>query len=171
MSIYEVYLAGAMEYTKDGGVAWRETVEQKLKQLGIKVFNPASNEHGVLEKFGIKDAKEFLALKRTELDRFLQCMRSIINYDMDAIDRLDCILVYVTKGLSGGTIGEITHAYRNLGIPVFAVLEPGLQAHEVSGWVLGCLSEVFTDFDSAIEAVKKHKAETEELYSQVEELT
>lgn len=157
MKNYEVYLAGAMEYASDGGVGWRDEASAKLKAYGISVFNPASSEHGLLNKLGASNAQEFLAYKKTDPKRFLECMRHIINYDMDAIDQLDAILVYVTKGLSGGTIGEITHAYRNLGIPVFAVLEPGVQFKDVSGWVLGCIEEIFLDFDTAVTALQEHR--------------
>jgi nucleoside 2-deoxyribosyltransferase len=157
MEKYEVYLAGAMEYANDGGVGWRDFVTPLLKDLDIQVFNPASNEHGLLNKMGAGSAQEFLGYKKTDPARFLECMRAIIEYDMAAIDKLDAILVYITKGLSGGTIGEITHAYRNLGIPVFAVLQDGVEFQDVSGWVLGCTTEIFTSFDGAFVAIVKHK--------------
>ena len=157
---YTVYLAGAMEYTSDHGAGWRDEVTKKLKEWSIKVFNPASNEHGILEKMGATSPADFLAWKHTDFPRFRECMREIINFDMDAIDELHSMLVYVTRGLQGGTIGELTHAYRNLNIPVIAVLEPGLKVTDVSGWVLGCLDEIHTNWDDAIESIQRDKEQT-----------
>lgn len=171
MNKYKVYLCGAMEYASNGGTQWRDEVSKKLQSIDIDFFNPAGNEHTLLEdQFGVGSAFEFLGYKKTDPGYFLKCMRAIIAYDMDAIDQLDSILVYITKGLSGGTIGEITHAYRNLGIPVFAVLEEGLQFHEVSGWVLGCITEIFPSFDTAILEIQNHKRKVEQLFSQMEEI-
>jgi len=154
---YTVYLAGAMEYATDSGVGWRDEVSIKLKDAGISVFNPASNEHGLLERYNLSSHKEFLSLKKTELPLFLTVMQDIIEYDMSAIDELESVLVYITRGMTGGTIGEITHAWRNLCMPVYAVIEPGLDVSEISGWVLGCLTKIYPDFDTAIEAIKEDK--------------
>ena len=157
---YTCYLAGAMEYSPDGGVGWRKEVTKKLKDLNIDVFDPASNEHGILSEVGAASPTEMNSWKRTDFPRFRQCMQKIIHFDMDAIDNLHSMLVYITRGLAGGTIGEVTHAYRNLSIPVIAVLEPGLLVTDVSGWVLGCLDEIHTDWDTAIESIQKDKEQT-----------
>ena len=55
-----------------------------------------------------------------------------------------------------GTQGEITYAHR-AGIPVYLVL--GMPQEKISGWVLGCASEVFADFDQLRKAFNAEAAE------------
>jgi len=45
----------------------------------------------------------------------------------------------------GGTHGELTVAYVNK-IPVYLVL--GVPLQDISGWIIGCATQIFTDFSS-----------------------
>src|SRR5258708_6781984 len=93
------------------------------------------------------EVRDFRLLKRSELPRFQHTIRKIIAYDLDRIERqCDAIVCYwdAHAGKGAGTQGELTFAHR-LGIPVYLVC--GLPVEEISGWILGCATEVFTGFD------------------------
>ena len=50
----------------------------------------------------------------------------------------------VSDGRGAGTQGELTFAHR-LGIPVYLIC--GMPVAEISGWLLGCATEVFESFE------------------------
>jgi nucleoside 2-deoxyribosyltransferase len=90
--------------------------------------------------------REFRSWKRSDLQRFRQTIRKIIAYDLDLIEqRCDGIICYWDQyaGRGAGTQGELTFAHRQ-GIPVYLVC--GVPVEEISGWLLGCATEVFASF-------------------------
>jgi len=140
-----VYLCGSIEYSPDGGRGWRADLTPFLEQeLGHAVYDPALDEKKNLtdeELLGFRD------WKTRDLPRFQQTLRKIIHYDLDWIEeRADYLVAYwdAYAQRGAGTQGELTLAHRR-GIPVYLVL--GMPLGEVSGWVLGCATEVFSDFE------------------------
>jgi nucleoside 2-deoxyribosyltransferase len=139
------YLAGSIEYSPDLGKGWRADITPLLKSLGHEVYDPAEDE---LKNLTETEAREFRAWKTSDLPRFQQTVRKIIAYDLDLIEQhCDAIVCYWDRhaGRGAGTQGELTLAHR-LGIPVYMIC--GVPVEEISGWLLGCASEVFTDFDA-----------------------
>ena len=139
------YLAGSIEYSPDLGKGWRAEITPLLKSLGHQVYDPAEDEKKNLTE---TEMREFRAWKSTDLPRFQQTVRKIIAYDLDFIERrCDAIVCYWDSyaGRGAGTQGELTFAHR-LGIPVYMIC--GVPVEEISGWLLACASEVFTDFGS-----------------------
>jgi len=139
------YLAGSIEYSPDLGKAWRAEITPVLIALGHEVYNPTEDE---LKKLTEQEAREFRAWKTTDLPRFQQTVQKIIAYDLDLIEqRCDAILCYWDQyaGRGAGTQGELTFAHR-LGIPVYLIC--GMPVEQISGWLLGCATEVFTSFDA-----------------------
>ena len=139
------YLAGSIEYSPDLGKGWRAEIAPLLKSLGHEVYDPAEDE---LKNLTETEAREFRAWKTSDLPRFQQTVRKIIAYDLDLIEQhCDAIVCYWDRhaGRGAGTQGELTLAHR-LGIPVYMIC--GVPVEEISGWLLGCASEVFTDFDA-----------------------
>lgn len=139
-----VYLSGAIEYSPDHGKSWRAEIAPFLRQLGHDVYDPAHDE-----KKNLTDIErcEFRGWKHSDLPRFQQTIRKIIAYDLDWIEqRTDYIVAYwdehATKG--AGCQAELTLAHRR-DIPVYLVTE--LPASAISGWILGCASEIFGTFD------------------------
>ena len=139
------YLAGPIEYSaRFGKGGWRAEITPLLKALGHDVYDPAEDEMKNLSEI---EARQFRSWKHSDLPRFQETIRKIIAYDLDLIEhRCDALVCYWDHhaGKGAGTQGELTFAHR-LGIPVYLIC--ALPVAEISGWLLGCASEVFTDFD------------------------
>src|SRR6185312_3748510 len=138
------YLAGSIEYAPDFGKAWRAQIRPVLQCLGHGVYDHAEDEQKNLTD---TEVREFRSWKSADLGRFQQTVRKIIAYDLDLIEhRCDAIVCYwdVHAGRGAGTQGELTFAHR-LGIPVYLIC--AIPVEQVSGWLLGCATEVFTNFE------------------------
>ncbi len=138
------YLAGSIEYSPDLGKGWRAGITPVLQALGHEVYNPAEDE---LKNLSETEAYEFRSWKKDDLPRFRRTVQKIIAYDLDLIEhRCDAILCYWDEhaGRGAGTQGELTFAHR-LGIPVYLIC--GMPVEQISGWLLGCATEVFTSFE------------------------
>ena len=138
------YLAGSIEYSPDYGKSWRAEITPLLKGLGHQVYDPAEDE---LKNLTREEAQEFRSWKASDLARFQSAIRKIIAYDLDLIEhRADAIVCYWDRyaGKGAGTQGELTFAHR-LGIPVYLIC--GMPHAEISGWLLGCATEVFAGFE------------------------
>jgi len=141
----KAYLAGAIEYAPDNGEAWRSAMSDFIiRRLGHTVYNPLWEEPA---KISAAESRRFRGLKTTDLQGFKRIVRKLIEGDLHAlqteIDYIVCLWdPYAMKG--GGTYGELTMAY-HWNIPVFMVTS--MQVSEISGWILGCTTELFPDFE------------------------
>ena len=140
------YLAGSIEFSSDGGRRWRKELATFLQEsLGDEVYDPAEDEKKNLTE---DEQAHFRGWKATDLDRFRQAVRKIIDFDLDLLERrIDYVVCYWDKTSiqGGGTPAELTSAYRK-GIPVYLVTE--LAVDQMSGWVISCADCVFPDFAS-----------------------
>jgi nucleoside 2-deoxyribosyltransferase len=149
------YLAGSIEYSPDLGKGWRAEITPLLKSLGHDVYDPAEDEQKNLTDI---EVREFRSWKSSDLPRFQETVRKIIAYDLDLIEHeCDAIICYWDHhaGRGAGTQGELTFAHR-LGIPVYLIC--GIPVEQVSGWLLGCATKVFSDFDGFREFMKDKPA-------------
>jgi hypothetical protein len=140
----QAYLSGAIEYAPDHGRAWRAQITPFLESLGHSVYDPAIDEKKNLTD---EEILNFRIWKTADLPRFQQTIRKIITWDLDWIEqKTDYVICfwdeYVLKG--AGTQAELTFAHR-LGIPVYLVA--GMPVERISGWILGCSTEIFSSFD------------------------
>src|SRR3954468_19150567 len=140
----QAYLSGAIEYAPDHGRAWRAQITPFLESLGHSVYDPAIDEKKNLTD---EEILNFRIWKTADLPRFQQTIRKIITWDLDWIEQKTEYVIcfwdeYVLKG--AGTQAELTFAHR-LGIPVYLVA--GMPAERISGWILGCSTEIFSSFD------------------------
>jgi len=150
-----IYLCGAIEYSPDHGKAWRAEVTRFLHELGHEVYDPALDEKKDLTE---QEVREFRDWKQTNLPRFQQTIRKIIQYDLDWVEeRCDALVAYWDEhaGKGAGTQGELTVAYRR-GVPVYLVTK--LPVEQVSGWVLGCASHVFSSFEDLHEFLERKRS-------------
>jgi hypothetical protein len=139
-----VYLCGAIEYSPDHGKAWRAEITPFLRSLGHDVYDPALDEKKNLSEEEVRDFRKW---KAADLPRFQSTIRKIIDYDLDWVERkCDYIVAYWDEyaGRGAGSQGELTVAYRR-GIPVYFV--SAIPTEKVSGWILGCSTEVFRNFE------------------------
>ena len=134
-----------MEYAPDGGRAWREHMRAWiLKNLNHHVYDPTEEARRILSE---EEQQNLAAWKTSDLDRYRRIMRFIINHDLDMMtDRTDYVVCYWDEAAQrgAGTKAELTAAYRR-GVPVYFVTE--MPIPEISGWVLGCLDRIFSNFD------------------------
>jgi nucleoside 2-deoxyribosyltransferase len=145
-----IYLAGAIEYAPDKGKAWREQITPTLIALGCDVYDPALDEQKNLTNI---EREHFRSWKATDLPRFQRTIRKIIDWDIEWITRrADAVVVYWDEyaGRGAGTSGELTAAYR-YGKPVYLVA--GMPVEKISGWILGCATQVFPSFDELVATV------------------
>jgi hypothetical protein len=139
------YLSGPIEFTTDGGKAWRRSLAPFLRdRLGHRVYDPAEDEKKNLTEEEVAHVREW---KYTDPERFRQAVRKIIHFDLDRIERdADYLICYWGEAVaqSGGTPAELTLACRK-GIPVYLVTP--LPADRVSGWLLACADQVFPSLE------------------------
>jgi len=162
------YLSGSIEYSPDHGKTWRAALTPFLQSLGHDVYDPAEDEKKNLTEV---ECREFRAWKHSELPRFQQTIRKIIAYDLDWIEhRSDSIVAYWDEYASrgAGSQAEMSLAHCR-GIAVYLVTE--LPMGNVSGWILGCASEVFSGFDQLRQFMTERYPRTDKntLASQVTE--
>ena len=139
-----IYLSGAIEHAPDYGKAWRTELTPRLRALGHQVYDPATDEKKNLSE---EEVRNFRAWKRSDLDRFRRTVRKIIAWDMEWIERrADCVVCYWDEHCSkgAGTQAELTAGYRR-GMPVYLVA--GVPVEQISGWILGCATRIFSSFD------------------------
>jgi hypothetical protein len=149
-----IYLCGTIEYSPDRGKAWRAEVTRILHGLGHDVYDPALDENKDLTE---QELLEFRGWKQTDLPRFQQTVRKIIQYDLDWVEeRCDALVAFWDEhtGKGAGAQGELTAAYRR-GVPVYLVTK--LPVEQVSGWILGCASQIFPDFEELREYLEKKR--------------
>jgi len=141
----KVYLAGAIEYAPDLGKKWRDEMSIFLdRELNHSFYNPLLEENKYLTK---EEIETFRELKVTDTNKYRIILRKLIDGDLrtliDSIDYIICFWDnYTERG--GGTYGELTVAYEH-NIPVYMVTEK--LKPEISGWILGCTTEIFHSFD------------------------
>ncbi|RKY60415.1 MAG: hypothetical protein DRP96_05735 [Candidatus Neomarinimicrobiota bacterium] len=149
----KAYLAGAIEHAPDKGKAWRTEMAEFLKtDLGHDSYNPHIEEPLILTP---DERKVFRRLKTENLPEFQKIVWKLIRNDIHSIlNEIDYIIClwdeYAEKG--GGTYGELTFAYY-YNIPVYMVTS--MELSTISGWILGCTTEFFKDFDELKRFLRK----------------
>lgn len=138
------YLAGAIEYAPDHGRGWRKRIAPFLRdELGHEVYDPAQDERKSLT---LEEQQNLRRWKTADLPRFQAAVRKIIDFDLDMVARANYVIChwdeYCAKG--AGTAAELTHARRHR-IPVYLVSSMPIEL--LSGWILGCSTQIFTDFE------------------------
>ena len=150
------YLSGSIEYSPDYGKSWRAQFTPFLRELGHDVYDPALDEKKNLDD---REVREFRYWKITDRRRFQNTIRKIIAWDLDWIEqKSDYVVCFWDEAAArgAGTQGELTLAHRR-GIPVYLVV--AMPMEKISGWILGCASEVFEDFEELKAFLKtKHAA-------------
>jgi hypothetical protein len=142
-----VYLSGGMEYASDEGRGWREEMEQWLqRELGWTSFNPNRESERFLQLHA--PGTGFRDLKSRDPKRFRELVHRIVELDCRAVaEESDLVICYWDESAQrgAGTKGEITIA-RYFNKPVYIVTS--VPETDIPGWVLGCATELFANFDA-----------------------
>lgn len=152
---FKVYLAGAMEKTKDNGRGWRYTLTKKLTSVfkkRIHIHNPCTDEaQQVLKKYGVS-LKQLKTLAR-DCDPFISISRDIWDRDMDMIRESDILIVRMDSAvlLSSGTLCEMSHA-KELGIPVLVMMHR-LSPQQIPLWTIACIDEMFYSWGALVKLI------------------
>lgn len=149
----KTYLAGAIEHAPDLGKKWRDDIVHFISnELNHAYYNPLEEEANHITK---KEMSTFRSLKVTDVEAYKIVVRKLIDGDIkELINKTDYVIClwdeYSEKG--GGTYGELTVAFEH-NIPVYMVTDK-LKA-EISGWILGCTTEIFSDFNELKKFLKQ----------------
>jgi hypothetical protein len=141
-----VYLSGGMEYAKNEGVNWRNSMDMWIRRnLGHTVFNPNTESEKYLNK--ALPHGDFRTLKSTDINAFTKIVKKFVSMDSKEIaQRSDYIICYWDKSAQrgAGTKGELSIA-RYFNKPVYVVT--CVPKEQIPGWILGCVSKFFASFD------------------------
>lgn len=139
-----VYLAGAIEYSPDKGIKWRQEIEdfyEKHLPGKCNIINPNKVE----KTFLTQEDKNYLMSSNPKGDivKYQSVVRKFIEHDLVFVEESDYLIClwdeHVNRG--SGTQGEITYAYK-IGRPVYYIVT--IPIEQMSGWAIGCGTKFFT---------------------------
>ena len=147
------YLVGHMQYASSRD--WREYVEEELRPLGIRIFNP-------YKKPFVKDVDEDEQARARTLEDMekgyyndvAERMRTIRSYDLNLVDRSDFIIAHLLPDVaSWGSAEEIVTAVR-MKKPIFISMEGGKKATPL--WMMGMVPHhyIYDSVEDIIEMIK-----------------
>lgn len=141
-----VYLSGGMEYVDGEGVNWRKEMQEWLETtLNHSVFNP-NVESDMFFNTRYPNI-DFRLIKRTNLVLYQEIVRHLVDIDCKEIaNHSDYLICYWDDGAvkGAGTKGELTMA-KYFEKPVYLVTS--FPHYDIPGWVLGCTTEIFPNFE------------------------
>jgi hypothetical protein len=135
-----------MEYAEGEGVHWRKEMQSWLENsLEHSVFNPnVESDSFFAQQYPNVD---FRTAKKENVELYQEIVRHLVEIDCKEIaERSDYLICYWDEGAvkGAGTKGELTMA-KYFGKPVYLVTSFAL--HDIPGWVLGCVTKTFNNFD------------------------
>ena len=140
------YLSGAMEYAENEGQDWRIKMTEWLQnELDHTAINPVEDTSKLVAANNTQDYRNW---KSSDPSRFVEFVRKAIDNDLNSVvNRVDYLICLWNKAVlkGGGTHGEVTMAYY-FNKPVYLINQ--LDGVELSGWIMSCATEIFTDFKS-----------------------
>jgi hypothetical protein len=141
-----VYLSGGMEYADGEGVYWRKDMQVWLEtQLKHSVFNPNVESDKFFSAYYPKI--DFRNIKQTNIDLYQEIVRRLVDIDCKEIaNHSDYVICFWDDGAvkGAGTKGELTMA-KFFEKPVYLVTS--IPLFDIPGWVLGCTTEIFSNFE------------------------
>lgn len=162
-----IYQVGAMESEKDCGASWRNELKEKLKEIGIKWFDPVN-------KIFVKDVQESgqyqIDLKswreNGEFDKLAEHMKEIRAYDLSMVDKSDAIIFYydVNKPTCGSW-EELFHA-NSIKRPIFIIANQGVKSLPL--WLFGTIpyKYFYNSIDEVVGIIKKIDSGEKEIDNQ-----
>jgi nucleoside 2-deoxyribosyltransferase len=110
MSKFKIYLAGAIEKTKDGGKWIRKSVRKALEEIpDIEVIDPCDFELN-------QQCKTLREVVKTERN-WKSKVRQVLNDDIDVVESVNLVVAILNKSVGSGTTSEAVASFRK-GTPV-----------------------------------------------------
>lgn len=158
------YLVGHMQYAS--GRDWREHIENELKSLKIKIFNPYRKPF-VKDVDEDEDTRTKIAndMEQGHYSDVASRMKQIRSYDLNLVDRSDFIIAHLLPEVaSWGSAEEIVTAVR-MKKPIFISMEGGKGKTPL--WMMGMLPHhyIYDDVEDIICMIKKIDAGEKEIDS------
>lgn len=160
----QFYLCGPMDFAEDGGVGWREDVEQRLiEELEVKPYNVLNPCNKPLSSISMPLSKEQELAdeyrRNEDWDGLCNLVSAFMKVDLRMVDKADVLIcdISATDKLTG-TIHEIVVA-RQQHKPVYVVDSRG--KGQMSGWMMALVGHkrCFDSMDKVIaelQMIKKH---------------
>jgi nucleoside 2-deoxyribosyltransferase len=131
-----VYLAGTMEYSKDGGSGWRRVITPALKKLGLIVMDPTNRPLRL--SFASSSSEEIDNLKKLRnegnFDTLVTYAKEIVHQDLRMVDVADLVIVFINATVpTVGTIDEFVTACTQKK-PVLLFCEQGKKGLPIWFW-------------------------------------
>ena len=147
----QIYLAGAIEKSKDGGIWIRQNVRNALD--GINYIN-------LIDPCDFKFNKKYKSLgELVENNRqWKSIARKVIENDINAVVTSDVIIVVVNRLAGGGTITESVFAHRN-GVPVIGYFSKDVFNNRkgLHPWLLASLTDECDNVEDLVRIVESYK--------------
>lgn len=150
------YLAGSMQYAKDGR-GWRDKIKEELKHTGIQFFDPYHRPfiHDVNEDEASRS--EMLHWMETEqYDLVTQRIKEVRRFDLRLVDLSDWFICLICpKVASWGTAEELSLMVREEK-PVFVIIDDSLGKQKTPLWIMSMIDHkyIYNSVDDAIEMIK-----------------
>lgn len=140
------YLSGAMENAKNEGSGWRNEITIWLKDnLNHSVIDPVFETAKLVTK---TESQNYRDWKSSDPDKFKKFVRLVIDNDLNlVVNKADYLICLWNNEVltGGGTHGEVTMAYYQ-SKPIYLINQ--LSNLELSGWIMSCATEIFTELKS-----------------------
>ena len=143
MRTMNLYLAGAIERSPDGGVGIREAVIEAFKDTDeVCLINPCDFQYN-------KGTKSMWDYQHDKSHTFYECFshaEKIGRGDVEAVLECDAILVLLDDKCGAGTASECTLA-RYEGKPVLGLFLDPNRWRDVHPWIIGKVSAFFNSVE------------------------
>ena len=150
------YLSGAMEFADDEGASWRNEITIWLNEtINHQSIDPVIESAKIVKENNAENYRSWKVADANKYARFIQlCIKNDLEIVKEKADYLICLWdENVIRG--AGTHAEITYAY-DLKKPVYLINK--LSPKDLSGWIMACSSEIFSNFDDLKDfLIKKYK--------------
>lgn len=158
------YLIGQMQYMN--GAPWREYVQEKLKEIGVVVFNPYDKPF-INSRVENSETQSWLnsLMAEHKYDEVAEYMKLVRAEDLRLCDIIDFGFVFINpKFPSVGAWEELFWVNRQKK-PIFCVIENGKQYTPL--WLIGTIPHkyIYNSIDEALNVIYKINSGEKEIDS------
>lgn len=143
-----------MEYLEDSGKTWRSYIQEELRALNIKFFDPSQDNF--IESLDEIDSKEkrLALMKDHNFDKIQKEMKFVRSYDLNLVDRSDFLVGHIIPKLASWGTAEELYTANRMKKPIFLSVDGGKEKTPL--WLMGTLPHkyIYNDIDSIVKKIK-----------------